>query len=67
MMTRRLLGLCLLLPTPAVLAHHSVSAYFDNSQVAEVQGELIEVRWINPHLTSQRFLQRQTATTCCFR
>ena len=50
MMTRRLLGLCLLPLTPAVLAHHSVSAYFDNSQVAEVRGELIEVRWINPHI-----------------
>lgn len=49
-MTRRLLGLALLLPGPAVLAHHAVSAYFDNSQVAEVQGELVEVRWRNPHI-----------------
>ena len=49
-MTRRLLGWAVLLPGPVVLAHHSVSAYFDNSQVAEVQGELIEVRWRNPHI-----------------
>ena len=49
-MTRRLLCLALLLPCPAVLAHHSVSAYFDNSQVMEVQGELIEVKWRNPHI-----------------
>lgn len=42
--------LALLPPGPALLAHHSVSAYFDNSQVTEVQGELIEVKWRNPHI-----------------
>ncbi len=49
-MIRRLLGLALLLPGSAVLGHHSVSAYFDTSQVIEVQGELTEVRWRNPHV-----------------
>jgi hypothetical protein len=49
-MIRRLLGFALLLPGSAVLGHHSVSAYFDTSQVIEVQGELTEVRWRNPHV-----------------
>ncbi|HEY5623664.1 MAG TPA: DUF6152 family protein [Gammaproteobacteria bacterium] len=34
----------------AAWAHHSVSAYFDTSQVIEVQGELTDVRWQNPHV-----------------
>ena len=50
MMIRKLLGLALLLPGSAVLGHHSVAAYFDTSQVTEVQGELTEVRWRNPHI-----------------
>ena len=49
-MTRRLLCLALLLTAPAALAHHAVSAYFDNSRVAEVRGVLTEVRWRNPHI-----------------
>ena len=49
-MIRKLLGLALLLPGSAVLGHHSVAAYFDTSQVTEVQGELTEVRWRNPHI-----------------
>ena len=40
----------LMLPPSAVWAHHSVSAYFDTSQVIEVTGELTDVRWRNPHI-----------------
>lgn len=49
-MIRRLVGLALVLPASMALGHHSVSAYFDTSQVMEVQGELTEVRWRNPHI-----------------
>jgi len=49
-MSWKLLGITALLPASTVLAHHSVSAYFDTSQVIEVQGELTEVRWRNPHV-----------------
>lgn len=49
-MNRRLLALAMLLPAFTVFGHHSVSAYFDTSQVIEVKGELTEVRWRNPHV-----------------
>jgi hypothetical protein len=49
-MSWKLLGITALLPASTALAHHSVSAYFDTSQVIEVQGELTEVRWRNPHV-----------------
>ena len=39
-----------ILPLPAAWAHHSVSAYFDTSQVIEITGELSDVRWRNPHI-----------------
>ena len=49
-MTVKLLGLLLSLTASAALGHHSVSAYFDTSQVVEIQGELTDVRWRNPHV-----------------
>ena len=33
-----------------VLAHHSFSAWFDRARIAELEGELTEVRWQNPHV-----------------
>ena len=50
MMVRRIITLAMVLPTSAALGHHSVGAYFDTSQVIEIQGELTEVRWRNPHI-----------------
>lgn len=49
-MARRLLGLAFLLTGSTALGHHSVSAYFDTSQIIEIQGELTDVRWRNPHV-----------------
>ncbi len=49
-MFARLLCAASLLPLSAALGHHSVAAYFDTSQVMEVQGELVEVSWRNPHI-----------------
>jgi len=34
----------------AALAHHSVGVTFDMSQPVEVDGEIVEVRWQNPHM-----------------
>jgi hypothetical protein len=31
-------------------AHHSVSAWFDTTSLAEVEGEVTELRWQNPHV-----------------
>jgi hypothetical protein len=32
------------------LAHHSVSAWFDPNEIIELEGELTELRWQNPHI-----------------
>jgi hypothetical protein len=40
-------ALCLPL---ASLAHHSVSAWFNPNEVIELEGELAELRWQNPHI-----------------
>jgi hypothetical protein len=32
------------------LAHHSVSAWFNPNEVIELEGELAELRWQNPHI-----------------
>ncbi len=32
-------------------AHHSFGAFFDIDNVGEIEGELVEVHWINPHVT----------------
>lgn len=43
-----LVGLSLLaLP---LFAHHSIGGFFDTDSVLEVEGEVIEVRWRNPHV-----------------
>ena len=34
----------------AVLAHHSVSSWFDHESITEVEGVLTELRWVNPHV-----------------
>ena len=33
-----------------VSAHHSFSAWFDRARLTELEGELVEVRWQNPHV-----------------
>jgi len=33
------------------MAHHSFGAFFDVDNVGEIEGELIEVFWVNPHTT----------------
>jgi Family of unknown function (DUF6152) len=35
---------------PPALAHHSVSAWFDTTAMAEVEGVVTEFRWQNPHV-----------------
>ncbi len=32
-------------------AHHSFGAFFDIDNVGEIEGELLEVFWVNPHTT----------------
>ena len=38
------------LVTVTAFAHHSVSSWFDRESVIEVDGELTELRWVNPHV-----------------
>ena len=33
------------------MAHHSFGAFFDVGKIGEIEGELIEVLWVNPHTT----------------
>jgi hypothetical protein len=33
----------------AASAHHSFSAFFDNDNVGDIQGEIVETSWVNPH------------------
>jgi hypothetical protein len=35
---------------PRAAAHHSVVSWFDTSAIIEVEGELTELRWQNPHV-----------------
>ncbi|HLF09960.1 MAG TPA: DUF6152 family protein, partial [Gammaproteobacteria bacterium] len=43
--------------SPAVLAHHSVSAWFDTLGMTEIEGEVTQFKWQNPHV---RFTLRVT-------
>jgi Family of unknown function (DUF6152) len=44
-------GIVVLLAAPVTcLAHHSVSAWFDTSEVIELEGVVTEVEWSNPHV-----------------
>ncbi|MGI9257316.1 MAG: DUF6152 family protein [Gammaproteobacteria bacterium] len=45
----RLIALVALISAPA-LAHHSVGAFFDASTTIELEGEITEVAWRNPHI-----------------
>jgi hypothetical protein len=45
----------LAIPAHAALAHHSVAAWFDQSQTQEIEGVVTEVKWENPHV---RFFMR---------
>ncbi len=44
------LAVALLLPL-ATSGHHSFPEHFNTSQIAEIEGEVIEVRWSNPHVS----------------
>lgn len=46
----RLLAICFLLTSPA-FAHHSVPALYDFADVRTLHGTILNVRWINPHVT----------------
>ena len=39
-----------MLLAPAAAAHHSVAAEFDTSQRAELEGEITQVWFTNPHI-----------------
>ena len=45
-------GACglLILPGPLVNAHHAAAPFYDRSRVVEVEGEITEVLWQNPHI-----------------
>lgn len=51
-MVRRLLLVCALLPLLArsSLAHHSITGQFDISKSVTLQGTIVKVDWINPHV-----------------
>ncbi len=49
MRVQRLVSLLALLGAPA-LAHHSVGAFFDASTTLQLEGEITEVSWRNPHI-----------------
>lgn len=51
-----LLGLAI----PPLAAHHSVSAVFDMQKKIRVNGELVEVEWVNPHI--QLYLKSKNAS-----
>ncbi len=44
----------------AASAHHSAAAWFDQSQIQEVDGTVTEVKWENPHI---KFLVRASDAT----
>lgn len=44
------LAIALLLPLTAS-GHHSFPEHFNTSQIAEIEGEVIDVRWSNPHVS----------------
>ena len=35
--------------SPALFAHHSFAGRFDSNSSMTIEGELIEIRWLNPH------------------
>jgi len=45
-----LLAAWLALSSVSVLAHHSPNVHFDRSQVIEIEGELTDIYWRNPHV-----------------
>jgi len=49
-----LLGMGLLLvSSPALVAHHSLTAEFDSSKPVEFDGVVKKVDWMNPHIYTQ--------------
>lgn len=39
-----------LMTCSVVLAHHSPNVHYDRSEVVEIEGDLIEIAWRNPHV-----------------
>ena len=46
----KFLAFALLLPLTAS-GHHSFPEHFNTSQIAEIEGEVTDVRWANPHVS----------------
>jgi hypothetical protein len=44
------LGIALLIPVTALLAHHSPSAIFDMKKIVPLKGTITKVDWVNPHI-----------------
>ena len=51
-MIRKLFGLIVILLAAgtAVYAHHSFAAEFDNKKPVKVNGKIVKVEWMNPHI-----------------
>jgi hypothetical protein len=45
-----LLGVAMLVPGVALLAHHSPSAIFNMKQKVTIKGTMTKVDWVNPHI-----------------
>ncbi|MED5535786.1 MAG: DUF6152 family protein, partial [Pseudomonadota bacterium] len=42
--------LVVLMVTPFASAHHSATAFFDRTTMAEVEGTVTDIFWRNPHV-----------------
>lgn len=50
MMLRLIISLLILLVTGSAAAHHSISSLYDYTNVVELEGKLVSIRWVNPHV-----------------
>jgi len=45
-----IISLCLLLSASVSFSHHSVSSLYDYTNVRTLEGTLLSIRWVNPHV-----------------
>lgn len=62
-----ILGIGIVFASTAALAHHAISAEFDQSQRVEFTGKVVKIDWLNPHSYFHVEVEQEDGSTIVYK